>query len=175
MVEATVGFLQRGEAGTEKILLGERASLFCNGTWNGPGGKRKAGESIVQCLARELREEVGVRINKATATHISTNDCRYPKDGKRALMRVYFFIVTEWSGTPRPLRAFSQVSWFPKAKLPFDIMHVDQETWLPLAFKMPRETVMKVSAYYMDPELRNLARGTYRFEPRNGQLLGKKQ
>lgn len=37
-----------------------------------PGGAREAGETDVQALAREVEEELGVRIDPATARHIGT-------------------------------------------------------------------------------------------------------
>jgi|YNPNPStandDraft_1061719.scaffolds.fasta_scaffold17834_3 A/G-specific adenine glycosylase len=45
------------------VLLTRRAANdFLGGLWEFPGGKREAGESLPQCLAREMREEVGVEV-----------------------------------------------------------------------------------------------------------------
>ena len=44
-----------------KILIAKRAEgLSLAGYWEFPGGKQEAGESILQCLEREIREELGV-------------------------------------------------------------------------------------------------------------------
>jgi 8-oxo-dGTP pyrophosphatase MutT (NUDIX family) len=78
MHEATVCHLQRGVGDTAEILLGRRVSLFANGFWNGPGGKFKNGETILECLRREVREEVGVRVNTSKAKHFATVDFFHP-------------------------------------------------------------------------------------------------
>jgi 8-oxo-dGTP diphosphatase len=44
-----------------KILIAKRAEgQNLAGFWEFPGGKLEAGESILQCLEREIREEFGV-------------------------------------------------------------------------------------------------------------------
>ncbi|MBN2583709.1 MAG: A/G-specific adenine glycosylase [Planctomycetes bacterium] len=57
-----------------KVLIDRRpADGMLGGMWEFPGGKRHDGESIEQCLRRELREELGVSVSHVrpltTASH----------------------------------------------------------------------------------------------------------
>ncbi len=45
-----------------KILIAKRADKGCNlGKWEFPGGKAEEGESLQECLKRELFEELGIQ------------------------------------------------------------------------------------------------------------------
>ncbi len=59
-IEAVVGVLRNKN---QEILITKRQhSQFMAGFWELPGGKREAGESLEQTLARELNEELGIKI-----------------------------------------------------------------------------------------------------------------
>ena len=46
-----------------KLLITQRhATVHLGGLWEFPGGKREPGETFQACLAREIREELGVEI-----------------------------------------------------------------------------------------------------------------
>jgi 8-oxo-dGTP diphosphatase len=54
---ASVALLDRG-----KVLLIRRAFEPFAGRWTLPGGRREAGESILDCAAREIAEELGLKV-----------------------------------------------------------------------------------------------------------------
>jgi 8-oxo-dGTP diphosphatase len=65
--------------------------------WEFPGGKIEAGEEPRAALARELEEELGIRVREATPwiTRMYTYT--------HATVRLHFFRVTAWEGEPQPL------------------------------------------------------------------------
>lgn len=55
-----VGALVRD--GDGRLLLVERGQPPAQGTWSLPGGRVEAGESDAEAVAREVREETGLRV-----------------------------------------------------------------------------------------------------------------
>ena len=88
--------------------------------WEFPGGKREPGEPARSCLARELREELGIgcRIGRK----LLTVEHRYP-EGTR--VRLDFFRAHRARGRIRNL-AFRQLRWVRRRSLRFfDILEAD--------------------------------------------------
>ncbi len=102
LVDVAVGVLCRADG---RVLLAQRpAKKVYSGYWEFPGGKVEPGEAVAVALAREIREELGVRIL-----------CAYPWIVRRfvyphAAVRLSFFRVTSWRGDLRPLE-FQSLSW----------------------------------------------------------------
>lgn len=46
----------------DKVLIAQRQGGPLAGKWEFPGGKLEPGESPEQCLARELKEELGIDV-----------------------------------------------------------------------------------------------------------------
>lgn len=58
MREVTAAIIRR----SGKILICRRAEGSCAHLWEFPGGKTEAGETLFECLTRELREELSIEI-----------------------------------------------------------------------------------------------------------------
>ncbi len=115
-----------------RVLLAERpAGKPMAGLWEFPGGKVSAGETPETALARELREELGIRVCPACFTpaafvthplsHASgqpendiTEGCDPEADWEpddpdgRLLMLLY--LCRRWVGTPEPLEG-QRLTW----------------------------------------------------------------
>jgi len=63
------------------------------GYWEFPGGKLESGESVIDALRRELREEINIEIKDGCV--LQTDLVDYP----HALVRLHFCLVRAWSGS----------------------------------------------------------------------------
>lgn len=76
-----------------RFLLGQRpAGKVYAGYWEFPGGKIEAGEAPLAAVKRELREELGIEVERAYPW--LTRDYDYA----HAAVRLRFFRVVRWSG-----------------------------------------------------------------------------
>lgn len=88
-----------------RFLLAQRPEgKVYSGYWEFPGGKVEPGESLMQALARELWEELGIHVNHAFPW--ITRVFAY----SHATVRLHFFRVVEWEGSLTP-REKQDVSW----------------------------------------------------------------
>jgi len=102
MTRVAVGIIQRNG----KILICQRKRNARYGLkWEFPGGKLEAGESILDCLRRELREELSIDAEKydRTETQIASYD-----DG--GAFEVTYCFVRQYSGEPRN-NVFQEIRW----------------------------------------------------------------
>ena len=102
ITEVAVGVLIR--PGGEFLLTSRPPGRAYEGYWEIPGGKLEAGESVLQALARELHEELGITVDSATLWKEETVD--YP----HALVRLHFCKVVHWRGDLE-MREGQQFSW----------------------------------------------------------------
>jgi 8-oxo-dGTP pyrophosphatase MutT (NUDIX family) len=62
----------------KKILLLHRQDHKPQGnTWGVPAGKRDTGEDLLTTIAREVKEETGIQIERDTFTHLDTYYTRF--------------------------------------------------------------------------------------------------
>lgn len=60
VIEVAAGLIQRDG---RYLIARRKAGVHLAGYWEFPGGKREAGESLEECLQRELLEELNVRVD----------------------------------------------------------------------------------------------------------------
>lgn len=73
--------------------------------WEFPGGKIESGESALDCLKRELREELSIDINDVDRTESQVN--RYDDGG---VFEVTYCYVSRFAGIPTN-NTFEQIRW----------------------------------------------------------------
>jgi 8-oxo-dGTP diphosphatase len=94
VVEVAAAVIERPDG---SFLLAQRpAGKVYAGWWEFPGGKVEPGERPEHALARELHEELGIRVLRAypwvTRVHVY----------EHATVMLRFFRVTSWTGEPQP-------------------------------------------------------------------------
>jgi 8-oxo-dGTP diphosphatase len=94
VIEVVAAVLERADG---SFLLAQRpAGKVYAGWWEFPGGKVEADEPLARALARELQEELGIRVGKAypwiTRVHVY----------EHGTVMIHFFRVVEWQGEPHP-------------------------------------------------------------------------
>ena len=81
-----------------RVLVTRRApDAHQGGLWEFPGGKVEADETLLEALARELKEELGVLVQTTEALMV----LEYDYGDKQVSLDVHH--VTHWSGEPRGL------------------------------------------------------------------------
>ncbi len=102
ILDVAAGLILRADG---QLLLGQRPEgKSWAGWWELPGGKLEPGETVLEALARELDEELGIRVTEATrwVTYVHA----YP----HTTVRLAFCRVTAWEGEPRG-RENQQLAW----------------------------------------------------------------
>jgi len=106
IVGAAVIANRRGE-----ILIAQRRQTdMLGGLWEFPGGKREPGESIQECIRRELMEELGVRTT--IGSHLMTIKHAY----SHFTMTMHVHHARIASGRPRLIEC-ADYAWVPVANL----------------------------------------------------------
>ncbi|WP_197321490.1 NUDIX domain-containing protein [Saccharomonospora sp. NB11] len=75
-----------------------------------PGGKREHGESDVECLCREIREELTVNVDPRSVARFAELDelADGYTDGRRVHMTAY---TARYEGELRPGREIAELAW----------------------------------------------------------------
>jgi 8-oxo-dGTP diphosphatase len=104
-----------------RILIAERpAGKHMAGRWEFPGGKVAAGETDAAALARELEEELGIRVSESRQLMTLHHDY-----ADRSV-ELSLWIVERYSGTPQSLD-HQRLKWVEPARLSDeDILEADR-------------------------------------------------
>jgi ADP-ribose pyrophosphatase YjhB (NUDIX family) len=100
--------------GAGRVLLGRRGIEPFLGLWDTPGGFVEPGESLEECVRRELREEAGVEV--AVGRLVATVADTYGATGDATLNA--FYECRLLSGEPRPDDDVAELRWFEPEALP---------------------------------------------------------
>ena len=86
------------------LIARRKAEKHLGGLWEFPGGKREPGESLTDCLQRELREELGIDV----ALPVQFRVIRHAYPGKT--VELHFFHCTISGGEARALDC-EEIRW----------------------------------------------------------------
>ena len=157
-LSVVAGALLRTAQGGEQVLLARRPeSAHQGGKWEFPGGKREPGESPPQTLARELEEEIGVRVRETQPL------IRFPWEYPEFRMDFEVFRVTAWDGRPEGCEG-QEVRWVSVAELgqwttPPASLPVIGALQLPACYAISADPAGDVEGWRLDLE-QTLAAGT---------------
>jgi len=108
LVNVAVAVVQRSDG---RVLLAERPKAkVSGGYWEFPGGKFEIAEDARRALIREVREEIGIEVDVAYPL------MTYDHDYADKTVRLHFFRVLAWHGTPRGHEG-QRISWEDPAQL----------------------------------------------------------
>ncbi len=95
----------------DRILLSKRKpESYLGGLWEFPGGKKEFGETLEDCLRREVKEELGVEISEPVWFHA----LHYQYPGK--MVELYFYTCSIILGIPQALEC-AEIAWVHKHEL----------------------------------------------------------
>ncbi len=105
-MRVAAGVIRRSDG---RVLVSRRLpGKHLAGAWEFPGGKVRAGEEPRQALDRELYEELGVSVRRASRT------MSYQQEYPDRTVELHFYLVREYSGAPQG-REGQELAWeFPE-------------------------------------------------------------
>jgi len=107
-----------------KVLMVENKRGVNAGCFNFPGGKKKDGEKMIECAAREVFEETGI-------TPAALNEVGYIEfAGKDYAVTVYR--TSEYEGKLREENDETRPFWQDRSAMPFDKMRNADSDYVPL-------------------------------------------
>jgi len=112
LLEVGIGIVTR-RSPLQFLVCQRRLDDYWGGWWEFPGGKLNPGESIPECIARELREELGIQVTVAQQLPI----VEHLYADRDRLVRLHPHLCDLLAGEPAPVEA-QAVRWCPADELP---------------------------------------------------------
>ncbi len=128
-----------------EILLGRKQGSpeIGEGTLNGPGGKQEPGESILECLVRETKEEVGILLDPTKVEKCAVITFYV---GETPDFKVHVYRADTFSG--EPIETESMVpAWYDITDIPFERMLESDRAWFP---KLVQGATFDAEVYYRE-------------------------
>lgn len=91
----------------DSLLLGQRLGGQSEGEWQFPGGHLEVGETVLECAAREVREETGLKISEAV--HAGFSDKMFSAGGRDYV--TLYVSAAYTSGEPKAMEPDKCLSW----------------------------------------------------------------
>lgn len=107
VIQVAAGVISRGG---RYLIARRKADKHLGGLWEFPGGKCETGESLADCLQRELREELGIDVQGLL--HFRTIRHEYPEK----TVELHFFHCRILRGDPRALDC-EEIRWVSPGEL----------------------------------------------------------
>ncbi len=101
VIQVAAGVISRGG---RYLIARRKADKHLGGLWEFPGGKREPGESLTDCLQRELREELGIDVTLPVPFRV----IRHAYPGKT--VELHFFRCAISGGEARALDC-EEIRW----------------------------------------------------------------
>ena len=142
MKTATVALIIQGD----EILLGRKQGSpeIGVGTLNGPGGKVElTDESLVDCVIRETREELGIELDPNTLLKVAIITFYA---GDEPNMQVHFYRTSYFAGEPCETESMVP-EWHTINRIPYDRMLSADSHFLPQLLRGER---MCADVYYRE-------------------------
>ena len=117
VIEVAAGLIHRGG---RYLIARRKPGVHLAGYWEFPGGKREGGESLADCLQRELFEELSVRVDLPIPYQIVRHDYQ------DKIVELHFFRCRIEQGEPIPLGC-QEIRWvFPEELTRFTFPPADR-------------------------------------------------
>lgn len=107
----------------KKILLGKRKNCYGAGTWAFPGGHLEFGERLVDCICREMSEEIGAHLTPEDfGEPVSIVDGSIDDDKNKHHVHVSFAYAAPNGFEPKLMEPdlCEEWRWFDVHELPLD-------------------------------------------------------
>ena len=112
----------------DKILLAMKKRKFGVGKWNGYGGKLEEGETPIDGIVREVKEESNLDIPQELCKELGHMDF-YFDDKAEWDQRVIIYRVDDFVGEPEETEEMMP-KWFQISEIPWDEMWKGDDQWI---------------------------------------------